>query len=156
MTTQLQDKADIQDLILKYAWGIDSRDWGLFRSIFADELEMDYSSFNGAPAMTLSGDDWVAACKALAPGFDATQHTLTNFMIDVAGDTATTTVYVQAEHFIATDKGERSHTLGGYYNHRLVKSPDGWKISGLVFTVFWRRGDPQVYELAANVVASRN
>jgi len=152
----LIDKSDIRELILNYALGLDTQNWSLLRSIFTGEVEFDFSSFNGTPPAKLPVDAWIAACQALVPGFDATQHLLTNFMIDVAGDTATTTVYVQAEHFIATDKGERSHTLGGYYNHRLVKSPDGWKISGLVFTVFWRRGDPQVYELAANVVASRN
>ena len=35
-TSELKDKADIQETILKYATGIDTCDWALYRSIFAD------------------------------------------------------------------------------------------------------------------------
>ena len=34
----LCDRADLTDLINKYATGIDTRDWKLYRSIFADEV----------------------------------------------------------------------------------------------------------------------
>ena len=151
-TKLLLEKQAIQDLILKYAWGIDSRDWTLFRSIFADEVEMDFSSYSGTPASRMSADEWVANCRALLPGFDATQHVLTNFMIDVDGDTATAIVYMKAEHFIANHLGDNSHTLGGHYTHRLTRAGTGWKIHGTTLTVTWSRGNRQVYELAAQRV----
>lgn len=151
----MNDKADIQDLILNYAWGIDTRNWALLRSIFADEIEMDFSSFNGTPASRIAADDWVAACRALLPGFDATQHLLTNFMIEVEGDTATAVVYMQAEHFIANSLGDNSHTLGGYYRHKLARDTDGWKIHATTLTILWSRGNRQVYELAAERAAEQ-
>ena len=153
MGGDLEEKQAIEELILNYAWGIDSRDWTLFRSIFADELEMDFSSFSGSPAATLSAEAWVAGCQALLPGFDATQHVLTNFMINVAGETATARVYMQAEHFIANAAGDNSHTLGGYYMHRLRRTGAGWKIHGTTLTVLWNRGNRHVYELARQRVA---
>lgn len=143
-----QDKSDIQETILKYAWGIDSRNWALFRSIFADELEMDFSSYSGAPASRMTGDEWVAGCQAMLPGFDATQHVLTNFMIDVDGDEATAIVYMKAEHFIANSLGDNFHTLGGHYTHRLKRHGDRWLIHATTLTVTWSRGNRQVYELA--------
>ena len=153
MAGDLQDKADIQDTILKYAWGIDSRDWALFRSIFADELTMDFSSYSGVPGSRMSADDWVAGCRSLLPGFDATQHVLTNFMIDVEGDSATAIVYMKAEHFIANSLGDNSHTLGGYYTHKLMREGEQWKIHATTLTVLWSRGNRQVYELARQRVA---
>ncbi len=144
----LLEKQAIQELILNYAWGIDSRDWTLFRSIFADEVAIDFSSYNGTPPTSMSADDWVAGCKSMLPGFDATQHVLTNFMIELAGDTAQAIVYMKAEHFIANSLGDNSHTLGGYYTHQLKKQADGWKIHSAKLTVLWSRGNRQVYELA--------
>ena len=148
MLEELKDKADIQALILNYAWGIDSRNWALFRSIFDDEIEMDFSSFNGTPAARMRADDWVAACQALLPGFDATQHVLTNFMIELEDDTATAIVYMKAEHFIADQLGNSSHTLGGHYTHRLKRTGDGWKIHATTLNVTWSRGNRQVYDMA--------
>ncbi len=150
---RILDKNEIQETILKYAWGIDSRDWDLFRSIFADEVEMDFSSYSGAPGSKMSADDWVEGCKSLLPGFDATQHVLTNFMIDVAGDAASAIVYMKAEHFIANNLGDNYHTLGGHYTHRLERGSDGWKIHATTLTVTWSRGNRQVYDLARQRVA---
>lgn len=138
------DKQEIQETILKYAWGIDSRSWDLFRSIFADELEMDFSSFSGTPAAKMTAEQWVEGCKALLPGFDATQHVLSNFMIDVDGETATAVVYMKAEHFI----GDDFHTLGGHYTHRLKRHGIGWLIHETTLTVTWQRGNFDVYDQA--------
>jgi len=153
MASELEEKAAIQALILNYAWGIDSRNWTLFRSIFADEVEIDFSSFNGSPGSKMSADNWVAGCEMMLPGFDATQHVFTNFMIDVKDDTATAIVYMKAEHFIANSLGDNSHTLGGHYTHQLKRSQDRWKIHATTLTVTWSRGNRQVYELARQRVS---
>lgn len=152
---ELKDRADLTDLILKYATGIDMRDWALFRSIFAAELFMDFSSYSGSPGAAMSADQWVAGCQRMLPGFDATQHTLTNFVFDIRGDEATATVYMQAEHFIANTQGDNSHTLGGYYVHRLRRGAAGWLIHATTLTILWSRGNRHVYQLAAERVAAR-
>ena len=151
---QLKDKADIQDTILKYATGIDTCNWTLYRSIFADEVAIDFSSYNGNPGTTMSGDDWAAGVQLMLPGFDATQHVLTNFVIDLDGDEAVATVYMKAEHFIANSEGDNSHTLGGYYVHRLKRHGAYWKIHATTLNVTWSRGNRDVYRLAAERVAA--
>ncbi|AMN46897.1 hypothetical protein ACG33_07260 [Steroidobacter denitrificans] len=151
----LRDRADLTDLINKYATGIDTRDWALYRSIFADEVDIDFSSYDGQPAARMRGDDWVAAVQMLLPGFDVTQHLLANMVFDIRGDTATVTVYMQAEHFLTNGLGDSSHTLGGYYTHRIRLGMDGWKIHGVTLNVTWNRGNRHVYELARQRVAER-
>jgi len=151
---ELKDKSDIQETILKYATGIDTRNWALYRSIFADEVEIDFSSYSGQPGATMKGDDWVAGVQMMLPGFDATQHVLTNFVIDLRGDEATATVYMKAEHFIANSLGDNSHTLGGYYVHKLKRHGEAWKIHATTLNVTWSRGNRHVYELARERVAA--
>ena len=60
---------------------------------------------------------------------------------------------MQAEHFIANDLGDNSHTLGGHYTHRLRRSGSTWLIHATTLTVTWSRGNRQVYELARQRVA---
>jgi hypothetical protein len=153
---ELRDRLELTDLIHKYATGIDTRDWALFRSIFADELFMDFSSYSGAPGSKMTGDDWVAGCQRMLPGFDATQHSLSNFVFDIQGADATVTVYMQAEHFIANKLGDNSHTLGGYYIHKLRRGQGGWRIHATTLQVLWSRGNRHVYQLAAERVAGRS
>ena len=44
----LIDRAEISDVQLRYATGLDSRDWPLFRSCFADEIETDFTRSSAA------------------------------------------------------------------------------------------------------------
>lgn len=153
--TELKDRADLTDLIHKYATGIDTRNWPLFRSIFADQLFMDFSSYSGAPGAAMTADEWVAGCQRMLPGFDSTQHLLSNFVFDICGDEAMVTVYMQAEHFIANRLGDNSHTLGGFYVHTLRRGADGWRIQATTLNVTWSRGNRHVYQLAAERVAAQ-
>ncbi len=146
---RLLDRADIMDTIHKYATGIDLHDWATYRSIFADEVEFDFSSFEGQPPTMMKADDWVAQVRSVLAGFDATQHVLTNHVIDIDGDRASTTVYMQAEHFLANNQGDNSIALGGYYNHVLSRTPSGWKITKCKLTVTWNRGNRHLFQMAA-------
>ncbi len=145
----LIDRTDIVDTINKYATGIDLRDWELYRSIFADEAEFDFSTFEGQPPSVMKADDWVAQVRSVLSGFDSTQHVLTNHVVEIDGDRATTTVYMKAEHFLANKLGDNSIALGGYYNHALTRTADGWKITKCKLTVTWNRGNRQLFHMAA-------
>ena len=40
--TELSDRDEIVDLMCRHAEGMDLRDWALFRSVFTDEVDIDY------------------------------------------------------------------------------------------------------------------
>ncbi|MFQ5697663.1 MAG: nuclear transport factor 2 family protein [Myxococcota bacterium] len=139
----LVDRAAISDVVVRYATGLDRRDWSAFRSVFTDEIEMDFESV-GIPAGRVSADAWVADARALFAGFDATQHQSSNHVFDLRGDEAICISSMQAEHFV----GEERWTIGGYYTNELVRTAGGWKIHGLILTVTWQRGNREVPRLA--------
>lgn len=145
----LYDKALIEQTILKYATAADLRDWDLLKSILADEIDIDFTS-SGGPAATVTNTQYVTQVKALIPGFDVTQHQLTNFVIDINGNTASTVVYMQAEHFIREEAKEIDRAVGGYYSHKLKKENGNWKIYSLKLTATWGRGDMTAFEIAGN------
>ena len=101
----LLDRAEISDVQLRYATGLDSRDWPLFRSCFTDEIETDFTSVFGGEPRKVSADRWTEAARRSLSGLKATQHMITNHVITVAGDDATCIAYVQARHFLPNHCG---------------------------------------------------
>lgn len=146
---ELIERARITDHVLQYATGIDRHQWDLFRSIFADEVRLDFSSWSGEPESVMAADDWVAGVRATLEPFDATQHVLTNFVIDLAGDSATCTCYMAAHHHLVTGDLREMHSIGGYYVHDLQRAGDGWLIHRSNLNVTWEMGDRALFELAA-------
>ncbi|MEL7452031.1 MAG: nuclear transport factor 2 family protein [Pseudomonadota bacterium] len=135
----------------EYALGVDTCDWVLYRSIFADEIEMDFSDFSGAPAAKMPADSWIEAVKPAFTGLDATQHTMTNPIVDVEGDRATCKMYMQAVHFLKNDQGDRTFTMGGYYIDKLIKQDDRWLIQAVKLSVFWNTGNRHIMALATEI-----
>jgi 3-phenylpropionate/cinnamic acid dioxygenase small subunit len=148
--TELTDhRTEIIECVYRYAWGIDTRDWDLYRRIFTDRIEMDFASYSGTPGTVMAADDWVAGCRVLFTGLDATQHTMSNPLVEVDGSRARCRMYMQAAHFFANDLGDAEFTLGGYYDDRLVRTENGWKIEAVTLTVLWNRGNRHIMSLAA-------
>ena len=143
----LLDRAEISDVVNAYATGLDRGDWELYRSIFSDEIEMDFVSV-GLRQGSYKADEWVESARRLFAGLDATQHTSTNHVHEIRGDEATCVSNMQAEHFVSDDSGQQRWTIGGYYINELVRTDAGWKLRKITLTVTWTQGNPEVSRIA--------
>ena len=152
---RLTDQAAVCDTLYRFAAGIDRRDWRLYRSVFTDEIELDYGSYRAGNTGPMAADAWVDRARLLFTGLDASQHCLYNPRVSVAGDTASCEIYVQAEHVLRDCPDGDWWTLGGWYSDRLVRAGDGWKIRGKKLTVAWTRGNRGIMALAAERGAER-
>ena len=70
---QLEDRTQISEQVIKYAMGVDRRDWEMFAGCFTDPVYADFSG-GGIPTATVSRADLVARISAVLNGFTATQH----------------------------------------------------------------------------------
>jgi len=140
----LLDRAAISDLVHAYAHGIDRRDWALYRSIFADRVDIDFFTWAGIREV-FDADAWTAAVKGTLAPFDATQHTMSNLAITLDGDAATCIAHMTARHVL----GAEAQTLGGYYTNRFARTADGWKIVGCTLMITWEEGDRALFERAS-------
>ena len=93
------DELAVCRTLYRFAAAIDQRDWDAYRSVFTDEIDLDYSSYRAGDVGRVRADDWVDRAKALFPGLDASQHCLYNPLVTVTDDTADISIYLQAEHF---------------------------------------------------------
>ncbi|MGB8386354.1 nuclear transport factor 2 family protein [Mycobacterium sp.] len=119
----------ISDLLVRYATGIDRRDWPLFRTVFTDDCELDYGeigAWNGVDAVT----EFMEQVHAMA---GHTLHRLSNQAITVDGDTAVARTYVDAL-IMAADNQSGVNGIG-FYDDEMVRTADGWRIARRRFTV---------------------
>ena len=142
------DRTEIVEQTTRMAWLADRRDWDRLVDVFADEVDLDYTALTGGHPVRLSPVDLVAGWRAGLGGLDATQHLVSNHLVDVDGDRAVATAQFQATHVLANPHGDPTWTLGGHYRFGLVRRDDGWRIDAVTMTATWATGNQQVMTLA--------
>ena len=153
--------ADSHDLVLirnalidnynAYAQGLDSKDWALVRSCFADEIYLDYGTLNpdwGDPSLPRDADDWLEVLQGVINGFDIPRHTITNHRVVVDGDAVSCRAYLIADHVKFRDPAvpfvgpEDVVTVVGEYTNVYTRQRDSWKIQRSQLVVNWTSGNP--------------
>ncbi|MCU1368482.1 MAG: hypothetical protein JWN39_4121 [Ilumatobacteraceae bacterium] len=143
------DKLAVAECVYRYATGVDTRDWAMYRSVFADEVEFDFSSFGpGQAPATMAADRWVAGVKPMFEGLAATQHMMSNPLVDLDGDRARITMYVRAHHVLDPADPESYYTVGGHYRNRLERASGDWRLVRVELVVTWRMGRPEIMDAA--------
>ena len=129
---QLQDKLEIHELLARYARGVDTRDWDLWRDVFTPDAVLDYSSA-GIPAG--SRDEIATLFEQALGGVPMTQHFISNIEVEVDGDRATARAMFYNP--MQLPGMEDQSYCGGYYHHDLVRTATGWKSEKLVEENVW-------------------
>lgn len=122
------DRQEISDVLVRYATGIDTRDWPLFRTVFTADCELDYGeigTWRGVDAVV----EFMTATHEMA-GY--TLHRITNQAAAVNGDTAAARAYVDA--LIMSQDNTSGVSAAGFYDDELVRTDTGWRIRRRRFT----------------------
>ncbi len=120
----LADRIELMDVMLTYAKGVDERDLKLYRSVFADDVEVvGFGSevFRGA-------DAWTTYVEQALAQFGPTQHMLGPQLAAVDGDTAHCRTDVQALHFLKAAPRD-TLTLWATYVTDMRRIDGTWKIA---------------------------
>jgi 3-phenylpropionate/cinnamic acid dioxygenase small subunit len=126
--TDREDRQDISDVLIRYATGIDRRDWPLFRTVFTADCELDYGEIG-----TWHGVDAVTAFMEQSHAMAGhTIHRMSNQVIGVDGDRAEARSYVDGL-ILAPDNNSGVNAVG-FYDDDLVRTADGWRVARRRFT----------------------
>ena len=132
-----EDQLEIRALLARYARGVDTKDWQLYRSVFTDDAHIDYTSAGAIAGGRDEVIDWLSAGFATTPW---SMHYITNVEADIDGDTAT----VQAMFYNPMQLPGMStqSACGGYYHHELMRTSDGWRSRSLREENVWFSNPP--------------
>ncbi|AYJ84857.1 nuclear transport factor 2 family protein (plasmid) [Sphingomonas paeninsulae] len=144
------DRSAVEEVISGFALVQDVKKFMLVEKFLSEDVVFDYVSvFGGEPFSGRTNIfEWILT---RIPGYDATQHLISNFQITIEGRFARVRSHVRATLVI----DDSSCIIGGHYLHELHKEGDGrWRITLLRFTKLYSEGDAAVPVAAATRAAA--
>ncbi|MGH3167539.1 MAG: nuclear transport factor 2 family protein [Trebonia sp.] len=148
---RLEDRAEISELVIKYAVGVDRRDWKMFAGCFTDPAYTDFSELGSAAGSSPRGE-LVDRIASVLDGYTVTQHLSPNHLIefdDADPDRAVCSSYMYAQHVRQGPAGGEFYLLRGWYANHVVRTPGGWRIERLIQHVGWQEGSTRAVPEAA-------
>jgi ketosteroid isomerase-like protein len=137
---QVLDERAVVDVCIRYATAIDDRDWARLRSCFLPDAVGIYH-----PDRQLRGYEEIEqVIRTAVEPLSRTQHLVGTFVVDVAGDEASSRCYLHAQHVRAGLPGGEQHVIAGCYRDRLVRTGEGWRIRERRLERWWTKGNPAV------------
>ena len=136
----MADREDIIDTINLYGLAMDTQRWDLFDRVFTADVNADY----GATSHWTDRASFKRDFGAFHELFDATQHVMTNHLVTVAGDRASSHTYGMWR-LIRHAAGDPPVWDGtGYYDDSWLRTADGWRIARRKCGVVFWTGNPRV------------
>jgi epsilon-lactone hydrolase len=139
-----EDRLEIQDAICGVTLQADCRNFAKIPPLFTSDATMDYSELFGDDQTSVPVGQFFTDVRSFLPGFDATQHLVTNFDIKVFGDVAYSTAQVRASHWI----DDKEWVVGLTYHHQLQRLNSKWKIRHLAVSRRYEIGE-RLIDIAA-------
>jgi 3-phenylpropionate/cinnamic acid dioxygenase small subunit len=140
-----RDRAEIGDLLARYCFAIDRRDWAALRDVFAADARATYSGRRTSTGV----DEIVAFLRTTASAVAVTQHLLHTSLLRATGpDSAAGLTHVTAHHVgydVALPAPEAlTYTVTGSYDDRFTRTAAGWRIARRTLTLVTSAGDPAI------------
>ncbi len=136
---EVADRMAIIEITHRYCWALDSKNWPLLDDVFIADATAKLRS------PLLEGRDAIRdrISSAVDP-LDATQHTVTNHLVTIDGDRATSRCYLHSQHVRNDAVGGVNYVIAGRYEDELVRTNDGWRISFRRLVQVWSEGNVEV------------
>ncbi|MES0811819.1 nuclear transport factor 2 family protein [Roseibium sp. SCPC15] len=150
----ISDEQQVLNAINNVGYYADQGDWDRVAAQFhPDGAVLDYTSYANASAGTSSDlptllpAEIVGAWQTVLPGYDRTHHLMGTESVSIDGDRATTTSNIYATH-ILENEGEDTWVFIGDYQHELIRTGSGWKITFMRANLRAQLGNPELPALA--------
>jgi ketosteroid isomerase-like protein len=149
LAATVADRLAVTDVVVRYFELVDAKGWDRM-----DEVLTDDTTARWRPDNLVEGRDAVVAAMRHMIGSDevVTYHHVASMAPTVDGDTAEVTARARAMHYGVGPRDGRFYESLGVQPTRLVRTPDGWRISHHDWVVTAKLGD--MAELFAPEIAA--
>ena len=125
---------DIVAVVARISHEIDAKRWPALRTLFAEDVDTDYTSLFGGEPVRQKADALVGGWRDML-GAVSTQHLLGPVVVTVPGASATAECHVTASH---RARGQ-DWVVHGHYQIALERK-ESWRIVGLKLVTFHETG----------------
>lgn len=137
---EMSDRLEIHDLLERYCYAIDERDWQALDGVFTPDARIDYSESGGASGSLEEIKAWLPRALERFPMF---QHMVATSKLRIDGDAATSRT-ILFNPIVHRGEGGHDHVffLGLWYRDRLVRTAEGWRIAERYEEMGWAHNVP--------------
>jgi hypothetical protein len=129
---RLADRADLQDLVFRYATACDRRDVSAWQAIFTQDARAKY----GKDGWLIGSNDIVGWLSAATRPTTWGHHFINPYAVDVSGDRADVLAYLLSHQVFEADL-DAATMMTSRYQLQCVRTASGWQIAQLELTVGW-------------------
>ena len=129
----LLDEHVVRKVMVRYARGVDDRDWELVRGCFADDAFIAGTGHSG------ERDHYLEQLFKGVTRYGVTMHTVGNQVIEIDRVTARTETDLIARHFLDSEGKNEALVLGVRYYDELHYDGDRWVITRRDVKRLWSR-----------------
>jgi hypothetical protein len=133
MPLTADDRAEINELLSRYAWAMADKDWTAWRATLTADATVDYTTAGGVAG---TADEAMAWLEQTMGGFDVAMSAVGNAVItdtsdSVAGESAGSAGVRSLYRMVMRIPGDAPTYLeaSGWYNDTVVRTDDGWRIA---------------------------
>ncbi len=139
---QSDDLAQIVNVVNLYAFAVDSHQYEIFKEVFTEDIRCDF----GGGAAFSDRETLMRVFKDIHAAFSANQHIVSGHTTRLAGDTAHCFSYVNAFFRRTIDAKECLFNSTGWYEDKLIRTPQGWRIKDRLSRMVSVSGDHRVMQ----------
>jgi len=121
---QISDRIEIHDLLMRYSYAIDTRNFDALDDVFTPDAHIDYSVFGGSVGNLAETKQFLGEAM---PMFSTLQHMVSGTTITFTGDDSADTK-TQCHNPMTMGEDETLMVCGLWYVDKLVRTADGWRI----------------------------
>lgn len=135
----MSDRDEIIDLAIAYTWALDTKHVDGLREVFTPDAT---AMLRGVECAGV--DAIIERIGGAILRFDHTQHLVGNHQVSIEGDVGTHRCQLHSQHVKAGTPGGDNFIVGGFYEDRVTRTPEGWRISHRLMQQTWTAGNPDV------------
>ncbi|TRY33206.1 nuclear transport factor 2 family protein [Aliiglaciecola sp. M165] len=146
----IENSVTVQELIRiadSLDTAVDRKDWKAARELFTEQIEVDFSSLVGGKPSSIPADGLIQGWSNNLKASKLSFHMRSNHSVlfrDSHNATMTSSGYAwnrMEEGALPENGGDALWEVWGNYEHKFVKTADGWKISAMTFNMVAERGN---------------
>ena len=137
---QISDRLEIQDVLTRYCYAVDDRNWDVYRQLFTSDAVIDDTVTGGVKSGV---EEHIAYMKKALSKVVMSQHAISTILIEVNGDGATVRAHCSCPMVLDTRENNKHVMFQGlWYRDSLVRTGGGWKIRSLREEGYWTHNAP--------------
>ncbi len=128
MSLNAEDRAEINELLSRYAWAMADKDWTAWRATLTPDATVDYTTAGGVAG---TADEAMAWLDQTMGGFDVTMSAVGNAVIDPTDNDDDTASVRSLYRMVMRIPGDPPTYLeaSGWYRDTVVRTGGGWRIA---------------------------